>query len=61
MSEEAISNFKNILSLYKGCKIYVRIVENYASDLATADYKYEYIFEYGTIIDIDDIEEDIYF
>ena len=60
MSDETISNLKSILSLGSGSKIYVRIVENDTSNLATADYTYEYILENGTKIDIDDIEEDIY-
>ena len=61
MNEETISHLKSVFSIDERTKIYIRIVENDSSNLATADYTYEYILDNGTKLEVDDIEEDIYF
>ena len=60
MNEKEISHLKNAYSLDKNSKIFISISENIDSNLATADYVYEYLLEDGTKLDLDNLEEDIY-
>ena len=60
MNPDTISHLRNIFSLGEGSRIYVRITENEDSNIATADYNYEYILDNGTKLDLEDIEDNIY-
>ena len=60
MNEATISHLRSRYSLGEGSKIYILIKENNDSNLATADYTYEYILENGTKLNLDDLEENLY-